>query len=191
MLTMVCGLGRCGTSMVMQMLAAGGAPVVGQAPAYEPAEAGRAPIDATWLRSLGDGTVKILDPHRAWRGQCQARAIWIDRNENEQARSQVKFAAVVGGLPVRAGDWKRVRAILRRDRAAALRQLGGMERRMMRFEMILAAPMDAAKELAGWFPSFDQVAAAAAVRRRSAQCAPGMELEIALLTERGAKQVRR
>ena len=36
----VCGHGRCGSSMVMQMLDAGGFPCFGEYPAYEPEEVG-------------------------------------------------------------------------------------------------------------------------------------------------------
>lgn len=38
-LILVCGFGRCGSSLVMQMLDVGGLPVVGSFPDYERAEA--------------------------------------------------------------------------------------------------------------------------------------------------------
>ncbi len=185
MLTMVCGLGRCGTSMVMQMLAAGGAQVVGRSPAFEVDQASRIPLDKAWLQSLGDQTVKVLDPHRTWRGQVPARAIWLDRDDREQARSQAKFMSMVGGVRVPAGAWKRIRPCLKADRKAALARLVCMPVLMLRFESILSAPGGAAEQLADWFPELDVAAAAAVVQRRSPACAGGMDLELGLLAMRG------
>lgn len=181
MLTLVCGLGRCGTTMMMHMLRAGGASVVGSAPAFEVDEAAKLPIDPTWLASLGDKAVKVLDPHRGWRGQVPARVIWMDRDDTEQAKSQVKFLRLVGGVPIPTGAWKAMRSGLRTDREKCMRSLRPHERKIFSFEAILASPGSAASNLAEWFDGFDQASAASVVRRRSPKCEPSMRIEADLL----------
>ena len=181
MLTLVCGLGRCGMKMMMHMLRAGGARVVGAAPAFEVDEAATIPMDAMWLSSLGDGAVKVLDPHRSWRGQVPARAIWMDRDDTEQAKSQVKFLRLVGGVPIPTSAWKAMRSGLRSDREKCMRLLRPLERKVFSFEAVLASPASAAASLAEWFDAFDQSAAASVVRRRSPKCEPSMGVESNLL----------
>ena len=58
----VSGLGRCGTSLVMQMLAAGGIDCYGPFPAYEPEGLGMG-RDLPSLLALRKA-FKLLDPHR-------------------------------------------------------------------------------------------------------------------------------
>lgn len=180
MLTLVCGLGRCGTTMMMHMLRAGGVSVVGLAPGFEDDRAANVPIDAAWLVSLGDSAVKVLDPHRGWREQVAARAIWLDRDETEQAKSQVKFLRLVGGVPIPTSAWKAMRSRLRADRALCMRVIP-VERKIISFEAVLASPCAAASELATWFDGFDQDAAAAVVKRRSPKCATSLQLETELM----------
>lgn len=179
MLTLVSGLGRCGTTMVMHMLAAGGAPVVGRAPGYEVDQAAHIPLDRDWLLSLEDRAVKVLDPHRGWGRQCDARVIWLDRDMREQAKSQVKFLRMVAGVQVPKSAWKSMKSGLRSDRSKSLRVLPS-ERMMMSFEDIIADPERAALMFAKWFDGFDVAAAVAVVKRRSPECAPSMDMESAL-----------
>ena len=86
----------------MQMLAAGGAMVVGSFPDYEvPQAAGwNDALDADWLRTIPGRALKLLDPHRMRlpRG-IPFKAIWLNRNHREQARSQAKFGNAMMGLP--------------------------------------------------------------------------------------------
>jgi hypothetical protein len=165
--------------MVMHMLAAGGAPVVGKAPGYEVDQASRIPLDRDWLMSLGDSVVKVLDPHRGWRQQCEARVIWLDRDEREQAKSQVKFLQMLVGVSIPAATWKAMRSRLRSDRGKSFRVLPPA-RMMMSFEGILSDPERAARRFAEWFDGFDVAAAAAIVKPRSSACAPSMDMEVAL-----------
>lgn len=88
----VAGLGRCGSSLVMQMLDAGGLPVLGSYPDYEPAivkEVNERP--AAWLEATAGRAVKALDPHR-WRPPPgDHRVIWLTRDVKQQARSGLKL----------------------------------------------------------------------------------------------------
>jgi hypothetical protein len=94
----VIGSGRCGSSLAMQMLAAAGVPVTGEAPTYE-ATAGRRPHLLTEAQYAGKA-VKVLDAeHHAgaipW--TMSARWVWTRRrSHHEQAKSQRKFGALFG-----------------------------------------------------------------------------------------------
>lgn len=100
----VAGLGRCGTTMVMTMLDAGGFPVSGPRPAYEPYERwvdGRP--DMTWLHQQAGRAVKWIDPtrHLSLPGRLPVRpvVILLTRNAVQQAASQCKLIK---------GDWAHI-----------------------------------------------------------------------------------
>src|SRR5690242_18079420 len=96
----VSGLGRCGTSLVMQMLDAGGIPCHGPFPAYEPDDVGVG-RDLAKLLAIPKA-FKMIDPHRdaLFPSMQGVRVIWIDRDFEEQARSQVKMVETFGGFKV-------------------------------------------------------------------------------------------
>ena len=179
-ITLISGLGRCGSTMMMHMLAAGGVDVVGAPPAYEVEEASRIPLSAAWLKSIDGRAVKVLDPHRSWRPMIPARVIWLDRDEKEQARSQIKFLRVMG-VPVAGGSLGKVRAALRADRKRCMAILTGHHRMMFRFEDILADPRREAARLTTFFPAIDVEKAAAVVRARDPRCAPDLQIEVDLM----------
>src|SRR5271163_1780808 len=88
----VTGFGRCGSSLVMQMLHAAGFPVTGEYPSFECEEyhfGGVAPPA---------GASKILNL------DCEAppggpyRWIWLDRNPAQQVKSQAKLLRELGGV---------------------------------------------------------------------------------------------
>ena len=64
--TIVAGLGRCGTSLVMRMLDVAGLPTIGGYPDWEcPETQGLLETDPAAWRSAVDGqAVKLLDAHR-------------------------------------------------------------------------------------------------------------------------------
>lgn len=93
---LVAGLGRCGTSLVMQMLHAGGVPVHGSWPSYEdPAQLRDA---ARWWSECAPwSAAKVIDPHRftdRWSGP--AVVIFLSRDHVEQARSALRFMMTCG-----------------------------------------------------------------------------------------------
>lgn len=178
MLTVVAGLGRCGTSMVMQMLAAGGVRCVGQHPAYEVDEAAHAPLDYDWLRQCDGMAVKILDPHRRWTCYQPAQIIWLDRDAKQQARSQRKFLQAVTGLTPKVGA---LSAALRSDRKKCMRVIAPHHRLMISFEDVLRDPHGAAVRLTTVFPRLDVATAASVVRARSTTCAPDMSVEVSMM----------
>lgn len=180
--TIVSGFGRCGTTLVMHMLAAGGAEVVGRRPAYEVDQAARVPIDLTWLSSCGEAAVKVLDPQRSLKSvRSDVRVIWLDRNPEQQARSQVKFLRQVAGVPIRASAWKRLARSFSTDRQKVDALFANSPVLKLSFEAVLSDPLGAAREMTAYFPGLDVERAAAVVQRRPASCAPGMSVEIGLM----------
>lgn len=161
----VMGLGRCGASLVMQMLAAGGAKVTGKYPDHELPELSdymmsREPMD---LSHLAPGTaVKFLDPLRydfpvnltgiQWFG------IWCSRNPREQAASMAKVLRGSGLKPQGGNAW--LTASIRRETAVARRAVDARCAYVLdvAFEEILAAPARAAAAIAGLYEQATGVA---------------------------------
>lgn len=138
---------RGGSSMVMQVLHAGGMDCLGRGPAFEPNQLappseGLKPAD--WLADV-PGAVKLLEPHR-WTsaGKVARLAIWLDRDSVIRAKSCLRFMDATGvELP---GPRRRVIAAFaasyRADRPAALKSLSRLAETVwpVRFEDILRAP---------------------------------------------------
>lgn len=192
MITFVSGFQRCGSSLVCQMLHAGGLPVFHDAamgyPSFETMRQFSTPNDADWIASLDGHAVKWLEPQRAMpakttHGVC---VIWMSRDYRQQAKSAVKLLTMVGGLqvPVRA-TVRQFEASYRRDTAKAVRawQARGPVR-VITFERLLAEPGAVAAEVADFLRlPLDSRAMVAQVRPRPATCLPGF-LEAALIAER-------
>lgn len=94
----VSGFGRCGTSLVMQMLYDGGMPVYyDKAGSFETDKATQLPRNDKWLDDCKGKAVKILDLHRfVPTPRFDYRFIWISRRPRDQAASTVKFWKATG-----------------------------------------------------------------------------------------------
>lgn len=182
----VCGYGRCGTTMLMSMLVAGGCP---------PGNAQQVPYEgdpaALAGRDLTGTAVKLLDAvlHDGIPlGTPRWRFVWLDRDPQQQALSHVKFLRTmypVTGIAVDDGAVERFAASYPRDRPRAIAGLhahGGVLK--LRYESVLADPQGAAIVLAArvW-PGLDVAAAAAAVHRRDGACRPDLAVELASIGE--------
>lgn len=192
---LVCGFGRCGSSLLMQMLAAGDIPVTGEWPGFEDDRVGP-DFDPAWIAAQHGRAVKLLDPqlfrHRFLPGDY--RVIWLDRDRRQQARSQAKFIRAVQGLPIDRRGIRRLAASYRRDRPvamAALRKLGPVL--TLRFEDLLTKPFSTTGAVldfleAGGEDRAQQILTMAdAIRMRSPAARPDMALETQLLREREAR----
>lgn len=184
----VAGLGRCGSSLLLQMLARAGVPCAGTFPDYEAGEVKPGEVDAAWLRRQAGRAVKILDPHRARiPAEVPGPAIWLDRSFREQARSQAKLARLLGGLPVAGrGHLCRWERGLEVERGEALRALAGRELLTLTYEFLLRDPSGAAARIGDFLAPqwrLDIERMPAAVRKRDPRCAPGLDLEWGLLVE--------
>lgn len=189
---LVAGLGRCGTTMTMTMLDAGGFPVTGPRPSYEISETFRADgFDRAWLRSQRGCAVKLIDPTRYALRESDFGAppvfILMERRPAQQARSQVKLLnAGMGGILARDTE-KAMRRSIEQDGPrlrAKLGHLGFVYR--LQFEKVLADPTSAALRLARivhrhWGLRFDADAARDAVISRDPRCLPDLWMEAVVL----------
>lgn len=92
----VAGLGRCGTTLAMTMLAKAGVPTVGTAPDYEDMAAQRTleTDPAAWAAMVEGRAVKVLDAHRFKLPRLDTfDMIWLARDPAQQARSMLKVMA--------------------------------------------------------------------------------------------------
>jgi hypothetical protein len=184
----VAGLGRCGTTMVMTMLDAGGFPVSGPRPAYEPAErweAGRP--DMPWLSAQQGRAVKWLDPTRNFTlpGRLPVRpvVILLTRDAREQARSQIKLIGDMVGLVSKRAAAKGMERSIRRDVPLMRAKLGASAIVYpVEFEAVLVNPHWAARKLQSivaehFGADFDEEVAQRVVIRRRPECLEGFWME--------------
>lgn len=183
---LVAGLGRCGTSLLMQMLRAAGVPVAGRAPAFEDIPVSLKGVDLDWLDAQRGRAVKWIDPVEAsipnpedWR----YRVIFLNREAEQQAISQLKLLHLRSDRRMRRAMTARVA----RDTARAARivnRLAGTHGVLhLRFEQLITRPDVAAAKLARFcdmhgFPFGDPDLAAAEVLPRGAGCASDLSIEI-------------
>jgi hypothetical protein len=185
----VCGFGRCGSTMAMAMLAAGGIPL---AAGSNPRSGELDDLDGLSAVELAGRAVKLLDlvvrqplPPANW------RLIWLDRDPVQQAKSTVKFLRGIAGVDLRADAVDQLAASYMSDRPDALRRLRATGPVLvLEYERVLAQPKRAARRLAlhvagvddltAVRPSglwFDVRAAAAVVHRRDGSCRPDLAFE--------------
>ena len=180
-ITIVSGLGRCGTSMLMQMLHRGGFPCVGPWPSFEVPQA-RTPLAPDFAEACRGKALKVLDPQRVGLPR-DVRVIWLDRDHRQQAKSHAKFLAIMAGFAYDRAGRRQLAASLVRDTHAAMTAIGSRPLLRLRFEAVLADPMNTAILLGEFVrcDAFDAVAAARAVHSRSAACLPGLDMEMNLM----------
>lgn len=181
-ITVVAGLGRCGTSLMMRMLRAGGMELFHDEGCDVSCETNLIfglPRNGDFLRQCRGKAVKLLDPHMNFPVSGYSyRFIWIDRDPTEQAKSQLKLLQATRAIG--EVNRQRIRAmttLLRHDRTAAMqvcRIYGEVMR--MDFEQILRSPALAAADVASFLTPrrLDQYAMTRMVIPRSAKCLPYM-----------------
>lgn len=189
---LVCGFGRCGSSLVMQMLEAGGFPVTGKWPAFEDDIVMQGAPAARWASMIGKA-VKSIDTHVFPPPiSIKYRAILMTRDHQQQAKSTAKFTRVVNGLEIGRAGRRRLAESYRKDSPAMLATLhdlcGDKGWSSLSFERLLADPFGSAVQIAQNAtgearPNLDISAMTRAVRSREPHCLPGM-LEADLLRVR-------
>lgn len=178
----VSGFGRCGSTLVMRMLVAGGARALADhASSLEAVEVTTA---LGWLRVLArdryapPAAVKGLYPCFPPPESGPYAFIWLDRDSHEQAASHAKFMQHVVGVRLRRDQQRAWQRSLVRDRAAALEKLRSYPEStltILSFERVLAEPIAVARELADLLPHhrIEPDAMVRVVARRSPACLRG------------------
>lgn len=179
----VCGFGRCGSTMLMTMLHAGGIQPAGGAVPHSYELAG---IDVALGLTAGDlagRSVKLLDSvlYRPLPDADGWRIVWLDRDPRHQARSHLKMLRAAG-LQQHAGMARDLADSYRRDRPLALAALRGYGPvHEATYEDAVRNPDRFASVLAEFLApdlTLDADAAAAAVHRRRPYCAPDLSFEM-------------
>lgn len=191
----VAGLGRCGTTMVINMLKAGGVPVFAdsQDGGLECSRTTLLPHYHHWLNDARGHAIKLLDPFR-WTipSDYDARFIVLNRDLKEQAKSQIKFICAAKGRPIpkpyRIPEKLITRVVceLNKDWLAMREALHGRPQLNLTFEGIIQDPAAAAAQIQRFveFPGFNPEWAYSVVSRRSPACAHGLEMEMSLINQR-------
>lgn len=176
---LVCGFGRCGSSLMMQMLRAGGVPTIGEFPDFEDARTCLGQMNLEWLGQQHGQAVKVLDPHKCPRMDGLRRiAIWIDRDPAEQAKSHAKFMAATMGIAMSRANRRAFESSFRRERLHAMRCASRDQDRLFRttFEMLVESPSAVLTTITPWLSSFgfalDSDRAKSVVRPRGRKCLP-------------------
>ena len=155
MISLVCGFGRCGSSLVMQMLYAGGYPVIGDWPSFEDERQTRLTAVADrWIGEWDGKFGKWLEPitYPLPKQDIPYRVLWLKRDHGQQARSFCKIQREVLGLGVKRQDIGRLRKQFNRNEPKAiakLKQAAG-DVFSLRFESMLRDPYENALRLCVW-----------------------------------------
>lgn len=189
----VAGFGRCGTTLIMTMLDAGGFPVAGPRPSYElPGCWSIAGPDRDWLNDQAGRAVKwiIPSPDRMEGVLRRDRPVvlLLTRDLRQQARSQVKLLDSMVPLPIRHQAVKGMERSLRADLPVLRARLRARaEVTELFFEMVVQDGFAAAQVLDDLlrrefgFQGFDMAAAARVVMRRHPDCLPDLRMETTIL----------
>lgn len=168
MITIVAGLGRCGSSMLMKMLIKAGLHETGvaEAPLWEDGRVTTLPNHHAWLADCEGGVLKLLAPHRmAVPSGGDYRWLWLDRDPVEQKKSQHKMAAWMKRkrIPFKIAKW-------RAESLAAIKKAGGPVL-MLQYETILEHPMIESVKICNFLRlDVNPLLAAREVRKREAKC---------------------
>lgn len=193
MITVVAGLTRSGTSLMMQILDAAGVPLADGTgyPAYE-VEWNLHPTAAD-LAACEDRAVKLLDLHLVGDAGLPPGAyqfIWMRRDPTEQARSMLKFMRAMGVQVPRNPPARLVRSIVT-DSERALQWIPRRGQTLhVAFEALIDNPEQTIPRVLAWvgvappdrLPDLGRVLRV--VRPRPSTCLPTL-LELELVTTGG------
>lgn len=181
MITIVTGLGRCGSSLAMKMLNAGGFDVVGTLPLYEDKRSSIGKFDADWLLDQEDKVVKCLALHHLPIKKGDYRFIVLTRDIEEQAKSQIKFRhQVVDGFKAKKSF---VKSQIRKQQKQCLNKakLHGPVLQI-KFEDFLERPIYTIGRILQFLDAEDTVESSAMpmyeiIKPRNTKCMPDMRID--------------
>jgi len=182
-IVVVSGLGRCGSSLLCQMLHRGGMDPGGTEwshPMYECREANGLPQHWQWLNYCGGKFVKILNPyHFVPKKGLNYRIIWLNRDHTQQRKSWSKWGeAVIGDLEGTKLGARQIKSLIRKRTKHGLntvRSLMGKDSvHEIHFEEVLKHPKREAEAIAKYLGiELDTEAMAQVVFPRGPDCLDG------------------
>jgi hypothetical protein len=184
LVTVVAGLPRSGTSLLMQMLHVAGLRCAGEWPDFETEETLQPSRE--FVDSMRGGVLKLLDPQRtALPVGPNYRFLFTTRNKTQQARSVLKMVSAVAGIGYSEGAEAKLRESLVRDESRALGVLRDhrcFEPFMVCFDNVVSFPAISTDRVAGYLglPPGASALMRACILERTAECHPRM-LEVELL----------
>ena len=176
---MVAGLGRCGSSLVMQILSAAGLPCLGEYPSFE-CDAVNIGRDIPKLLSMRGTAMKILDPHQSeWPVRFDAKIIWLNRDPTNQAKSQIKFLRLASGMSIPGGAWRLIRSSLKVEKMDCCKWWNHCrtEPLFVSFEDLLLKPTRECMQIAAFVGAEYSNALPDCVLKRSPTCAKDLSIE--------------
>lgn len=143
-ITIVGGLGRCGTTLLMRMFDACGVPCIGNKVAFEDNRScDIQKNNSAWLKEAEGKIIKVIDLHRMNLPlNFKYRIIWIMRDYNEQAKSITKFTKLLVEPTINTNSyWKKVMRDLPHDTKYAFDKFNrwGVNWMLVNFEDLLRA----------------------------------------------------
>jgi hypothetical protein len=191
----VCGLGRCGSSLTMQMLNAGGIKCNGEYPTFEHDKGSLGGNDPYWLLTQNGKATKILLPHLYEFKAGDYQFIWVDRDPFEQAKSTFKFMHLINNrigklnVPLEK-DGKQIVGMANNYEHDKKRGIDHLEKYgdvfTIDFENIIMFPQSISTILEAILgQELDTEAMANEVQFRPITCGLDMDLEFRLLKQQG------
>lgn len=152
----VSGFGRCGSSLVMRMLHAGGINPICDLGNIGNSYESTATLElihggsTDWFAQQHGRSLKVLDLHRRdWPDSFQFRVIWLDRDPTDQSKSAAGFYRGAG-MPngERPGVVAaRFRKMYKRDRPEVMRRIGSRPLLRVAFAQLINRPEIAAERI--------------------------------------------
>ena len=178
----VAGVGRCGSSLIMQMLVAGGVRLGGTGakhPTYECSEYTKLPHAPWWLGACHGKVIKIINPGRyhppkghlykvIWaqrrlKNQTDSWMKWQERLIEQKGRRRLDRSSMIDMLVKRSARGM--------DSMRSLQPIGGVH--LVRFESALKLPNTTATEIAMYLGlDLDTEKMTSVVAKRSPECLP-------------------
>lgn len=182
----VSGFPRCGSTMMMRMLYAGGLDTIGNKVAFEDNRATFIGKKDYWLSEAQGKAIKILDMHRqVLPDEFEYKIIWMKRNYTEQGKSNVKLLRMMAKIDVPNMAYKKFADSYPAEEKRFLQKMKerNIEYAIFEFEKILNNPILYSLSIRDFLEleQLDWAKMAGIVKMRDPKCAEGIDQEISYL----------
>jgi len=191
-IVIVSGLGRCGSSLTMQMLNAGGFSCLGKFPIFEHNNFAIESQKPLWLSQQQNIAAKILLPNLFKFKKANYTFIWLNRNPLDNAKSTAKFGlynSIIDKSISREKLAKSIFKLYKQHKQQTQTNLNYISKHgkvsVLSFEDLIIYPKESAIKLCKIIGlELDINAMVETVQFRSVACLADMELELNLMRKR-------